>query len=296
MTSEEALKQLGTSTQDAVAKVLRMFTPDGVEEGDVTVVPPGSPPLYGLTFPSVGTNVSYVDGVSGGNVFVITRAGARKLASAMMGMDPAEIEDAELSELELSAVGEAMNQMMAAAAGATSTVLGEEVDIAPPITKILMSTDEADGFMEESPYATSASLSVFGEPCRLIQLVPAAFVMRMTRALQWMEGVAVDEIMVESTGSSSTLTSGASIRQVPVRLSVRLGCARLPVGDAVRLWNGAVIELDQPADAPLEILVNGYRFALGRLVLVDGTDWAIRIERVVAEPAAQETTVQGGVK
>jgi flagellar motor switch protein FliN/FliY len=296
MTSEDALKQLGSSTQAAVASVLRMFTPDGVEEGGVTVVPAGSPPLYGLTFPAVGTNVSYVDGVSGGNVFVISRAGARKLASAMMGMDPAEIDDAELSELELSAVGEAMSQMMAAAAGATSTVLGEEVDIAPPITKTLMSSEEADGFVEDSPYATSATLTVFGEPCRLIQLVPAAFVMRMTRALQWMEGVSVDAFAVESTGTSATSPSAASIRQVPVTLSVRLGQAQLPIGHAVRLWNGAVIELDQPADAPLEVLVNGYRFALGRLVLMDGTDWAIRIERVVAEPSAQETTIRGGVR
>jgi flagellar motor switch protein FliN/FliY len=70
MTSEEALKQLGASTLEAVAKVLRMFAPDGLEEGAVSIVPSGSPPLYGIAFPSVATHVCYIDGVSGGNVFV----------------------------------------------------------------------------------------------------------------------------------------------------------------------------------------------------------------------------------
>ena len=42
----------------------------------------------------------------------------------MMGEAPPEDEATELTELELSAVGEAMNQMMAAAADATSAVLG----------------------------------------------------------------------------------------------------------------------------------------------------------------------------
>ena len=64
---------------------------------------------------------------------VIGIEGARRLAAAMMGADPNAVEaGGELSELEFSAVGEAMNQMMSAAAMATSTVLDEEVEIAPP--------------------------------------------------------------------------------------------------------------------------------------------------------------------
>ena len=67
----------------------------------------------------------------------MTLDGARKLAAAMMGMEEPEDPDApELSELELSAVSEAMNQMMASAAIATSSVLGTEVEIGTPETKI----------------------------------------------------------------------------------------------------------------------------------------------------------------
>ena len=45
-------------------------------------------PFESIPAPAVATNVSYVDGVTGGNVFVVTRLGARRLAAAMMGMEP----------------------------------------------------------------------------------------------------------------------------------------------------------------------------------------------------------------
>src|SRR5215218_8974042 len=62
----------------------------------------GTSPLAGLPFPAVATNVSYVDGVTGGNVFVMTLEGARRVAAAMMGMtvpDPATAGAIELTEL-----------------------------------------------------------------------------------------------------------------------------------------------------------------------------------------------------
>ena len=106
MTAEDALKQLAVSTQEAVAGALRVFAPESVEAEGVAVVASGASPLAGLQYPAVATSVSYVDGVSGGNVFVMSRVGARKLAATMMAVDPEGIQDDELSELEVSAVGE----------------------------------------------------------------------------------------------------------------------------------------------------------------------------------------------
>src|SRR5262249_14506425 len=119
MTTDEALLKLGSSTADAVVEVLSMFGPAGVEHGQPTVLPPGTEPLRQIPLPAVAASVSYVDGVTGGNIFVMTRTGVQRLAAAMMGMDAASVEETEeLSELELSAAGEAVNQIMAAAAGA----------------------------------------------------------------------------------------------------------------------------------------------------------------------------------
>jgi flagellar motor switch protein FliN/FliY len=43
-----------------------------------------------------------------------------------------------------------------------------------------------------------------------------------------------------------------------------------------------VVELNTAAEESIDLYVNGRRFAKGRLVVVDGTDWAVRIEHVLA--------------
>src|SRR4029078_12869360 len=101
----------------------------------------------------------------------------------MMGEEPPEDEATELTELELSAVGEAMNQMMAAAATARSAVLGTEVGVAPPDTRVLTSLETALEGHDDAAHVTSGVFTVFGQPCRLVQLIPDAFVVRMNKAL-----------------------------------------------------------------------------------------------------------------
>src|SRR3954454_64806 len=124
MNAEQALLRLGASTSEAVQGVLQMFSPDGVAPGTVRVVPPDQSPFADAMFPAIAADVSYVDRVTGGNVIVLRLECARRLAAAMMGMDPNEVEaGGELSELEFSAVGEAVNQMMSASAIATSKLL-----------------------------------------------------------------------------------------------------------------------------------------------------------------------------
>ncbi len=156
MNTDDALVKLGQSTMEAVCGVLEMFAPGQVTPGDVAVVTAEKHPLEGVPVPAVATMVSYVDGVTGGNLFVMTVEGARRLAAAMMGMEPEAGDGAELSELELSAVAEAMNQMMASAAGATSAVLGTEVEIGVPETSTFAAADQAvatglGNLLKESP-------------------------------------------------------------------------------------------------------------------------------------------------
>ena len=184
MSTDDALIRLGQSTSEAITGVLEMFAPGKIDAGDVSVVAGDQNPMESIPVPAVATSVSYVDGVTGANVFVMTLDGAKKLAAAMMGMEEPEDPDApELSELELSAVSEAMNQMMASAAIAISSVLGTEVEIGTPETKTFTEAAQAADAYPHTPHAVRASFSVCGEPCRLVQLVPNAFVVRMTRAL-----------------------------------------------------------------------------------------------------------------
>jgi flagellar motor switch protein FliN len=241
----------------------------------------------------VATAVSYTEGATGGNVFILAFDGARKLAAAMMGMEEPEDPDApELSELELSAVAEAANQMMASAAGATSTVLETEVEIGPPETKSFATVEEADDAYPKTQHAIRVSFSVCGEPCRLVQFVPNAFVVRMTRALDEMATV-VPEAEQAAPVAGQAAPRHPSLAGIPVRVWAELGRTRMPSADFVGLPPGAVVELDHQADDEIDIYVNGTRFATGRLMVVDGTDWAVRIETVLpTSPATQEAPME----
>jgi flagellar motor switch protein FliN/FliY len=289
MTTDDALIRLGQSTSEAISGVLEMFAPGKIVPGDVTVAAGDRNPMDSIPVPAVATSVSYVDGVTGANVFVMTLDGARKLAAAMMGMEQPEDPDApELSELELSAVSEAMNQMMASAAIAISSVLGTEVEIGTPETKSFTETSQAADAYPHTPHAVRASFSVCGEPCRLIQLVPNAFVVRMTRALDEL-GSEVAPVAEPAASTAAATVSGAtagpgapSLAGIPVRVWAELGRAQMPSAQVVGMPSGAVVELNRSADEPIDLYVNGRRFATGRLMVVDGTDWAVRIETVLA--------------
>jgi flagellar motor switch protein FliN len=291
MTAEQALLRLGESTTEAISVVLEMFAPGQINAGDVAVVAEGKHPLDGIPVPAVATMVSYVDGVTGGNLFVMTVDGARRLAAAMMGMEPdATGTAAELDELELSAVAEAMNQMMASAAGATTAVLGTEVEIGVPETRTFMTTDAAIDAYARTPHAIRAAVSVCGEPCRFVQLVPNAFVVRMTRALDELGA----ELPAPDAGGATAAHGAAdgpndgtpSLAGISVRLYAELGQARMPSAQIVGLPAGAVVELNRQADEPIDLYVNGRHFATGRLMVVDGEDWAVRIESISGQPGS----------
>ncbi len=297
MTTDEALEQLARSSGEAVVGVLAMFAGDGVALTGVRIHEHGADPLEGVPAPGVAAAVAYVDGVTGGNSLCIGVRGARRLANAMMGMDPsAEVGDEPLSELELSAVSEAANQTMAAAAQATAAVIGEEVDISPPETRVFETARGVIEVANSADHVTSAALTVFGEPARLVQVLPTAFTVRMTRALdQRSQELDVESPPEDAATSAAPADSVApALRGTGVRVWAELGRARMPIGEAVSTPPGGIVELDREPDELIDLYVNGRRIALGRLVITDGGRWAVRVERVL-EPGAPTHTDQKGV-
>lgn len=86
--------------------------------------------------PYVAVQVKYTVGFQGANILVIKQNDAAVIADLMLGGDgtnPPEM----LDEIQLSAVQEAMNQMMGSAATSMSTVFGKMVDISPPAISFL---------------------------------------------------------------------------------------------------------------------------------------------------------------
>ena len=294
MTTEEALIKLADSTGAAIAQVLEIVSSATIERSPVMIIPSGQSPLSTIPVPAVAADVSYMNGATGGNVFVMTRLGVRRLAAAMMGMDAMEISDSEeLSELDQSAAAEAMNQMMAAAAGATSAVLGEEVDITPPETRFFATPNEAADAYELTPHVTTVGFTLLGEPCRLVQLVPNAFVVRMKEAFDELDAQAAATGRSRPQGGERI--SSDSVRAVPVRVWAELGRTQMSSGRVVALPSGAVVELDREVEAPIDLYADGMRFATGRLLVTEDGGLAVRIEQVLgagapSSPTPPETT------
>ncbi|GEL04130.1 flagellar motor switch phosphatase FliY [Rummeliibacillus stabekisii] len=86
--------------------------------------------------PYVAIQVEYTTGLIGMNLLVIKQSDAAIIADLMLGGDgqaPAE----DLGEIHLSAVQEAMNQMMGSAATSMSTIFNKKVDISPPMIDLM---------------------------------------------------------------------------------------------------------------------------------------------------------------
>ncbi|MEH7222568.1 flagellar motor switch phosphatase FliY [Bacillus sp. JJ1566] len=86
--------------------------------------------------PYVAIYVDYTAGFTGTNLLVIKQSDAAIIADLMLGGN-GQVVSESLSELQLSAVQEAMNQMMGSAATSMSTVFSKKIDISPPSIDIL---------------------------------------------------------------------------------------------------------------------------------------------------------------
>lgn len=81
--------------------------------------------------PCVFIQIKYTSGLEGSNILVLKEHDVKVITDLMMGGDGTNT-DGELGEMHLSAISEAMNQMMGSAATSLSTMLGTMIDISPP--------------------------------------------------------------------------------------------------------------------------------------------------------------------
>ncbi|MCR4834444.1 MAG: flagellar motor switch phosphatase FliY [Butyrivibrio sp.] len=86
--------------------------------------------------PCVFIQIKYTVGLDGTNILILKEHDVMVITDLMMGGDGTNT-DGEIGELQLSAISEAMNQMMGAAATSLSTMINQKVDISPPQATLL---------------------------------------------------------------------------------------------------------------------------------------------------------------
>jgi flagellar motor switch protein FliN/FliY len=86
--------------------------------------------------------------------------------------------------------------------------------------------------------------------------------------------------MSDAPSSTDTTTLDAeTILDVTVRFWAELGRMKLPIGQAVALAEGSIVDLDRKPEEPVDVYVNGTHFGSGRLIMVEG-EWALQLEAV----------------
>lgn len=94
--------------------------------------------------PYVVLEVQFTEGLLGNNLMVLKIRDALVISNIMMGGDGQVNEEEELTELHLSAVQEAMNQMMGSSATAMASMYQRVVNISPPRARIVNIQQESD--------------------------------------------------------------------------------------------------------------------------------------------------------
>jgi flagellar motor switch protein FliN/FliY len=263
----------------------------------------------------VVASVHYLHGLTGDNVLIIKERDAVLIAGLMMG-DP-NLPPQQLDEISLSAVAEAMNQMIGSAATAMSNLFGRFIDISPPevVYRDLAKEDaKINGTFESEPLV-QVSFSLHVESLldsELIQLLPVGFARQITGELMALLSVpypasslnqaeALSPAVMQGVAREPQPKSGPQpparekfpiaeehgsfipldlIRDISVRISGVFGRRMLTIKELLSLTSGAVVELDCLAADPLEILANGKLVARGEVVLV-GDNYGLKITEIV---------------
>lgn len=273
----------------------------------------------GFEMPYILLEVEYVEGLKGMNILLMKITDASVIADIMMG-GTGERKSESLSEIEISAVSEAMNQMIGASATSLSTMLNIPINISPPIAKICDGkTEELSQNISEKENIVCISFKLTIDvlvDSEIMMLLPVKTsrdiidkmignseddlskgrkVHEASEPVFKPEGLEYETLKYNEPqpkvqrAQFMPLTPIAQKEQqnidlildIPLEISVVLGRTKKTIKEILSLGAGSLVELDKLTEEPVEILVNGKKVALGEVVVVD-ENFGVRITSIVS--------------
>lgn len=184
--------------------------------------------------PCVFLQISYREGLSGNNVLILKENDVKIIADLMMGGDGTSTAE-PLGELHLSAISEAMNQMMGSASTSLSSMLNMKIDISPPTASLIDlndTVDEADitdflkgGFVKISFKMTIGDLV----DSEIMQLYPVDFCKNLCAKFMSSSGTAAEPAPQEApkqetpAPAPAPASAPAAMEQQPMQQSQQMG-------------------------------------------------------------------------
>ena len=173
--------------------------------------------------PCVFIRIAYTEGLDGNNILILKENDVKIITDLMMGGDGTNIEG-ELGELHLSAICEAMNQMMGSASTSLSSMLERKIDISPPTADVVdMTSDIDEGSIDQFLTGNFVKISFHMEigdlvDSTIMQLYPVSFAKEMCEGVMHNMNLGQDggenkETADTSTPSASTAQTAQSMQQ-----------------------------------------------------------------------------------
>lgn len=173
--------------------------------------------------PCVFIRIAYTEGLDGNNILILKENDVKIITDLMMGGDGTNIEG-ELGELHLSAICEAMNQMMGSASTSLSSMLDRKIDISPPTADVVdMTSDIDEGSIDQFLTGNFVKISFHMEigdlvDSTIMQLYPVSFAKEMCEGVMHnmnlgQDGGANKQAADTSASSASNAQTAQSMQQ-----------------------------------------------------------------------------------
>lgn len=155
--------------------------------------------------PCVFIQIKYTEGLDGSNILILKEQDVKIITDLMMGGDGTNT-DGELGELHLSAISEAMNQMMGSSATSLSSMLGKMIDISPPQASLInlnefKNAEDIAGFLTDTFVRIGFRMQI-GDlvDSTILQLYPIEFARSLYETFinQQMGGMAEEPVKEEA--------------------------------------------------------------------------------------------------
>jgi flagellar motor switch protein FliN/FliY len=150
--------------------------------------------------PYVAVKVTYTNGLMGDNLLIMKEPDVKVITDLMMGGSGRIQEDSELTDFHLSAISEAMNQMVGSSATSLSSMFQKRVDISPPESQLIHFSEDLDKIrFDKSEQVVIVAFSlIIGDliDSSIMQIIPIDFAREMVRSLlesQEMEAEAINK-------------------------------------------------------------------------------------------------------
>jgi len=223
--------------------------------------------------PWVIVDVPYARGLSGAHWLALNAYEALQFAQMLLGTHE---EVAELSEGHMTAIRDAMNQMLASVGPALMPFFARSVAFGPSRVRIAEGgLPDVGGPTDRLSVVTACIHAERGPDTYILLLTPEAMAAEITSA-----GAIAPATTTSATGDDRNPARLDLILDVTLPVTVELGRARMQIQEVLKLAPGSVIELDKSAGDPVELYINDRPIAKGEVVIID-ENFGIRLTSIV---------------